>query len=197
MTPSLVGRRRLSFTFVMRWKPQDAIARSRERVLAQLGHSTSLTPFSRKHLGSMETTPENVHLGVLALSTCSLTVSVVFCSPLVCRAARSGSSPGSVPLPLPAQRLSLAEASTQDDYPHLKTVLRKAINWEVIRQQYDMMVKYATALKTGTAVADALLRRFTRSTEDQEMAVLALHLIQVSLALINTLLLQEVLDEEA
>jgi hypothetical protein len=32
--------------------------------------------------------------------------------------------------------------------------------------------------------------------EDQEIAVLALHLIQVSLALINTLLLQEVLAED-
>ncbi len=32
--------------------------------------------------------------------------------------------------------------------------------------------------------------------EDQEMAILSLHLIQVSLALINTLLLQEVLAEE-
>jgi hypothetical protein len=32
--------------------------------------------------------------------------------------------------------------------------------------------------------------------EDQEMAVLCLHLIQVSLALINTLMLQEVLAED-
>jgi len=32
--------------------------------------------------------------------------------------------------------------------------------------------------------------------EDQEMAILCLHLIQVSLALVNTLLLQEVLAEE-
>jgi TnpA family transposase len=32
--------------------------------------------------------------------------------------------------------------------------------------------------------------------EDQEIAVLSLHLIQVSLALINTLMLQEVLAEE-
>lgn len=65
--------------------------------------------------------------------------------------------------PIHSQRLALVEAGTQDDYPHLKEVLGKAINWEVIRQQYDMMVKYATALKTGTADADALLRRFTRS----------------------------------
>ena len=48
-------------------------------------------------------------------------------------------------------------------YPHLKEVLGKPINWEVIRRQYDMMIKYTTALKTGTADADALLQRFTRS----------------------------------
>jgi len=65
--------------------------------------------------------------------------------------------------PIHSQRLALVEAGTQDDYPHLKAALGKAINWDVIRQQYDMMVKYATALKTGTADADALLRRFTRS----------------------------------
>jgi TnpA family transposase len=162
--------------------------------------------------------------------------------------------------PIHSQRLALADAGTQDNYPHLKEVLGKAINWEAIRQQYDMLVKYASALKTGTADADALLRRFTRSNlqhptyqalhelgrviktiflcdylsdprlrqeiqealnvieqwnsvngfifsarggellsnrpEDQEIAVLSLHLIQVSLALINTLLLQDVLTEE-
>ncbi len=121
------------------------------------------------------------------------------------------------------------------------------------------MIKYATALRIGTADADAILRRFTRSNvqhptyralcelgrvmktlflceylsdprlrqeiqealnvieqwnsvngfifhgkggellsnrpEDQEIALLSLHLIQVSLALVNTLMLQEVLAE--
>ncbi len=162
--------------------------------------------------------------------------------------------------PIHSQKLALVEAGTQDDYPHLKEALGKPINWTAITQQYDMMVKYASALKTGTAEADALLRRFTRSNrqhptyqglhelgrviktiflceylsdvrlrqdiqealnvieqwnsvngfifsarggellsnrpEDQEMALLCLHLIQVSLALVNTLLLQEVLAEE-
>jgi TnpA family transposase len=162
--------------------------------------------------------------------------------------------------PIYSQRLALIEAGTQDNYPHLKEVLGKPINWVAINQQYDMMAKYASALKTGTADADALLRRFTRSNlqhptyqglhelgrviktiflcdylsnvrlsediqealnviehwnrvngfifsarggellsnrpEDQEMAILCLHLIQVSLALVNTILLQEVLTEE-
>ena len=65
--------------------------------------------------------------------------------------------------PIHSQHLALVEAGTQENYPHLKEALGKAINWEAIRQQYDMLVKYTSALKTGTADADALLRRFTRS----------------------------------
>ncbi len=65
--------------------------------------------------------------------------------------------------PMHSQRLAVVEESAAELYPHLKEVLGKPINWEVIRRQYDMMIKYATALKTGTADADALLQRFTRS----------------------------------
>jgi len=38
------------------------------------------------------------------------------------------------------------------------------INWELIAQQYDEMIKFATALRLGTADAEAILRRFTRTT---------------------------------
>jgi hypothetical protein len=34
--------------------------------------------------------------------------------------------------PIHSQRLALVEAGTQDDYPHLKEVLGKPINWEAI-----------------------------------------------------------------
>ena len=34
--------------------------------------------------------------------------------------------------------------------------------WELIAQQYDQLVKYATALRLGTAEAEQVLRRFTR-----------------------------------
>jgi TnpA family transposase len=37
------------------------------------------------------------------------------------------------------------------------------LGWELIGQQYDQMVKYATALKTGTAQTEDILRRFTRN----------------------------------
>ncbi|WP_326822093.1 Tn3 family transposase [Streptosporangium sp. NBC_01756] len=36
------------------------------------------------------------------------------------------------------------------------------VDWELIAQQYDQMVKYATALKLRTGEAEHVLRRFTR-----------------------------------
>src|SRR5260370_32616412 len=64
---------------------------------------------------------------------------------------------------IPSQRLAISDGGYQEQYPHLKEGLGKPINWDLVRQQYDQMVKYATALKTGTADADAILQRFTRS----------------------------------
>jgi TnpA family transposase len=49
------------------------------------------------------------------------------------------------------------------NYPHLKWILQQAIGWELIRKQYDEMVKYATALPLGTAEAESILKRFTRT----------------------------------
>lgn len=42
-------------------------------------------------------------------------------------------------------------------------MLTRPINWELIRRQYDQIVKYATALRLGTAETEAILRRFTRN----------------------------------
>jgi TnpA family transposase len=39
----------------------------------------------------------------------------------------------------------------------------KTIDWELIANQYDQMIKYATAIKQGTASTEAILRRFTES----------------------------------
>lgn len=138
-------------------------------------------------------------------------------------------------------------------------MLTRPINWDLIRQQYDEMVKYATALRLGTAETEAILRRFTRNNvqhptyqalielgkavktiflcrylrsealrqeiheglnvietwnsangfifygrggelatnnrDDQELGLLALHLVQNCVVYINTLMLQEVLVE--
>jgi len=160
-----------------------------------------------------------------------------------------------------AQKLARSSAGAPDAYPHLQPILTTPINWGLIRQQYDDMIKYATALRLGTAEPEAILRRFTRSNvqhptyralvelgqavktsflcqylhaesvrqeihaglnvvenwnsangfifygksgeiatnrlDDQEVSVLALHLLQMCLVYVNTLMIQEILTEPA
>jgi Tn3 transposase DDE domain len=47
-----------------------------------------------------------------------------------------------------SQRLYRPDASSS--YPQLAPVLSKTIDWELIAQQYDPLVKYTTALRLGT-----------------------------------------------
>ncbi len=158
-----------------------------------------------------------------------------------------------------SQKLFRPEAGCAEDYPNLEPILTRPINWALIRKQYDEMIKYATALRLGTAEPEAILRRFTRDNlqhptyqalaelgkavktlflcryldsealrqeineglnvvenwnsangfifygkggeiatnrlDDQEIAVLALHLLQACLVYINTLMLQRILSE--
>jgi len=157
------------------------------------------------------------------------------------------------------QKLYRPDVGQPEAYPHLQPVLTRPIKWDVIRHQYDEIIKYVTALRLGTADAEALLRRFTRASvqhptyaamaelgkvyktiflceylrlpelrremheglnvvenwnsangfifyghagdfatnqrEDAEVTMLCLHLLQISLVYINTLLLQRVLAE--
>jgi TnpA family transposase len=62
-----------------------------------------------------------------------------------------------------AQRLYRPAVGEPDAYPALRPVLSRPIDWELIRRQYNEMVKYATALRLGTAAAADILRRFTRA----------------------------------
>ncbi len=158
------------------------------------------------------------------------------------------------------QKLYRPIAGHPDAYPHLHTILERPIRWHLIRQQYDQMIKYATALRLGTADAETILKRFARSKfqhptyraivelgkaiktvflcqylheealrheindglqvvenwnsandfiffgkggeistnrfEDQELAMLSLHLLQISLVYINTLMIQQVLADQ-
>ncbi|NJP22150.1 MAG: Tn3 family transposase [Hydrococcus sp. CRU_1_1] len=155
------------------------------------------------------------------------------------------------------QKLYRPMAGMTNPYPNLQPILTRPINWELICQQYDQMIKYATALRLGTADPEAILRRFTRANikhptyqalgelgkvlktiflcqylhsealrreineglnvvenwnstnsfifygksgemstnlpSEQLLAVLSLHLLQVCLVYINTLMLQQVL----
>ena len=158
-----------------------------------------------------------------------------------------------------SQKLYRPEPGGADAYPNLKPVLSKPIRWELIRQQYDQMIKYATALRLGTAETETILKRFTRNNlqhptykalselgkavktiflcdylhseklrrevneglnvienwnsansfifygkggeiatnrlEDQEIAVLSLHLLQNCMVFINTIMLQNILSD--
>jgi TnpA family transposase len=61
-----------------------------------------------------------------------------------------------------AQKLYRPETGKADAYKDLQLILTRPIDWELIRQQYDQMIKYTTALRQGTAETEAILRRFTR-----------------------------------
>src|SRR6266446_8853870 len=62
-----------------------------------------------------------------------------------------------------AQKLYRAEAGQPEAYPNLQPVLTRPIDWQLIQQQYDQIIKYATALRLGTAETEAILKRFTRN----------------------------------
>lgn len=159
------------------------------------------------------------------------------------------------------QKLYLPQARIIGSYANLQPILTRPINWSLIAEQYEEMVKYATALKQGMADSEAVLRQFTRNgvqhptyqalaelgrviktiflcrylseeslrreihqglevvenwnsvnnfifygkngeftsnrLEDQEITMLALHLLQLSLIYVNTLMIQGVLAEKA
>ncbi len=158
-----------------------------------------------------------------------------------------------------SQKLYRPQAGHAEDYADLQPILTRPINWVPVGNQYDEMIKYATALRLSTAEPEAILRRFNRNNpqhptyqalaelgkairtiflcrylrleslrreiqeglnvienwngangfifygkggevatnrlEEQELSILCLHLLQISLVYINTLMLQQVLDE--
>jgi Tn3 transposase DDE domain len=57
------------------------------------------------------------------------------------------------------QKLYLPLKGQKSLYPNLKLVLTRPIQWNRIRQQYDQLIKYATALKQGTANAEDMGER--------------------------------------
>ncbi len=160
-----------------------------------------------------------------------------------------------------AQRLYRPRLGEGKRWPTLEPVLTRPIKWDFIADQYDQMIRYASAIRLGTADTEAILRRFTRANvthptyrafaelgkavktcfltdylrsealrreiheglnvvenwnsangficygnggelatnrrEDQELVVLCLYLLQASLVYINTLMIQQVLEDPA
>ncbi len=157
------------------------------------------------------------------------------------------------------QKLYRVGGNFTENYANLEPVLARPIRWDLINHQYDEMIKFATALKQGTADSESILRRFTRNNarhptyqalselgkavktlflcryidseelrreihgglnvvenwnsansfiffgkggevatnklEEQELSVWALHLLQISLVYVNTLMIQQVFTD--
>ena len=88
-------------------------------------------------------------------------------------------------------RQKLYKPEAGQSFSNLDPVMAlRAINWELIEEQLDTMVKHAAALKYGNGGELATNRR-----ENQEIGLLCLHLLQASLVYINTLMIQQVLDD--
>jgi TnpA family transposase len=60
-------------------------------------------------------------------------------------------------------RLYRPAAGDPGAWPRLEPALTRPIRWDLIAAQYDQMIKYATAIRTGTASTEAILRRFTKA----------------------------------
>jgi TnpA family transposase len=60
-------------------------------------------------------------------------------------------------------RLYRPAAGEPDAYPALQPAMTRPIRWDIVSEQYDQMIKYATAIRAGTASTEAILRRFTKA----------------------------------
>ncbi len=159
-----------------------------------------------------------------------------------------------------SQKLYVPDIGLSGQFENIDLILTRPIDWKIIAEQYDQIIKYTTALKQGTADPESILRRFTRNNiqhptykalaelgkvikttflcdyieheeirreinsglnvvenwnganrfiffgkggevatnrgEDQELSVLALHLVQQCLVYVNTLMIQKVTSQE-
>lgn len=60
-------------------------------------------------------------------------------------------------------RLYRPVAQQPDAYANLAPALTRPIRWDVIANNYDQVIKYATAIRSGIASTEAILSRFTRA----------------------------------
>ena len=156
------------------------------------------------------------------------------------------------------QKLYYVDFEDKNKYINIADILKGSINWQLIEDNYDEMVKHMVALKLGIVTPSVLIKRFsnnnyahpvykalvelgkanktiflcqylaseelrievneglnvverlnsvmdfifygklgqiaTNNIEDQELSVLCLHLLQVCMVYINTLIIQSILS---
>jgi TnpA family transposase len=62
-----------------------------------------------------------------------------------------------------------------DAYPRLApAMMNRPIRWDIIAEQYDQMIRYATAIRTGATSTEAILRRFAKASTREFMAAPAI-----------------------
>jgi TnpA family transposase len=62
------------------------------------------------------------------------------------------------------QKLYVPSGDVRDELGELTPILTRSVDWDLIERQYDEMIKFAVALKHGTADPEAILRRFARAS---------------------------------
>jgi TnpA family transposase/DNA-binding Xre family transcriptional regulator len=157
------------------------------------------------------------------------------------------------------QKLYYVDSEDKNKYKNIAEILKGSINWQLIEDNYDEVVKHIVALKLGIVTPSVLIKRFsnnnynhpvykalvevgkanktiflcqylaseelrieineglnvverlnsvmdfifygklgqiaTNNIEDQELSVLCLHLLQVCMVYINTLIIQQILSQ--
>lgn len=157
------------------------------------------------------------------------------------------------------QKLYYVDSGDTNKYKNIVEILKGSINWQLIEDNYDEIVKHMVALKLGIVTPSVLIKRFsnnnythpvykalvelgkanktiflckylaseelrievneglnvverlnsvmdfifygklgqiaTNNIEDQELSVLCLHLLQVCMVYINTLIIQQILSQ--
>jgi len=61
------------------------------------------------------------------------------------------------------QKLYIPDKNMIGKLSNIEPVLTRHINWKLISEQYDHMIKYTTALKTGSAETETIMKRFSRN----------------------------------
>jgi len=157
------------------------------------------------------------------------------------------------------QKLYYAHPLDKDKYQNIAEILKGSINWQLIEDNYDEIIKHIVALKLGIVAPSVLIKRFsndnythpvykalieigkanktiflckylaseslrievneglnvverlnsvmdfifygklgqiaTNNIEDQELSILCLHLLQVCIVYINSLIIQQILSQ--